>query len=72
MTDWTTARVKKELPQVKVVFHNTISRPVLLADLRGRSMPFAKVYPSRTVGAGYEVAWSTVVDCLNGDRPIIL
>ena len=63
---WTIDRVKEELPFVQVNLNGDISNGAVF----GRQLQFARVAHMKT-GMVCDVAWSTIVNCLNGNRPII-
>lgn len=66
---WTIESVKSELPNVKV---KPVSGPNKIGVVRGRKNKFATVLVADGPFSGFEVAWDTIVNCLNNDRPIRL
>lgn len=66
--EWTVERVKEELPAVKV--YNRETREESLWDVRGRLLAFPKI-TNQATGETCEVAWETLVTCLNVGRPLI-
>ena len=73
---WTVASVKRELPNVNV----KIGKKVVSGRLSGRLNEFATVsvtnegtlHSGSQVFADWKVAWETVANCLNNNRPIIV
>ena len=63
---WTAARVRDELPDVKIDFNGRIYPAIV----RGRLCEFAGVIVPET-GLRCDVAWETVAHCLNANRPIL-
>ena len=64
---WTAESVQRELPTVRIAPLG--GKLIDDAVLSGRSGRFATVTPRHSIGS-FEVAWGTVADCLNSDRPI--
>jgi hypothetical protein len=64
---WTVERVKAELPAVPVRDEETGA--VEPWALRGRKLPLATL--TAPDGRRCEVAWATVVHCLNENRPVL-
>lgn len=70
--EWDISKVKRDLPDVTVSIYGAIH----VAKISGRMQDFATVSvdTSPVPGTGnwcsWEVAWSTVVSCLNEGRPI--
>ncbi len=75
MEQWTIAAVKVELPNVKV----RIGKKVVTGRISGRLKQFATVSITNTgtlhnnshMWIDREVAWETLVHCLNANRPVI-
>lgn len=67
--EWTVARVKDELPDVPV---RRIGGATVIARLTGRLNRFATLTMPGQGGCWvtFEVAWETVVSCLNRSRPV--
>jgi len=57
------ATVKLYLPKVKI----KVNGKVITGEVFGKREDFATVW----AGANYEFAWSTIVDALNNDRPLL-
>ena len=72
---WTAKSVKDQLPSVAV----KIGKRILPGRLSGRLNQFATVtvdieviHPAGQVWIDYHVAWDTIANCLNNDRPILV
>lgn len=66
---WTVESVKEQLPDVKV----KCGKLTLIGHVRGRKNRFATVWyehPNYKKQYEFEVAWETIVYCLNNDKPI--
>ncbi len=68
MKQWTIQEVKEGLPDIKV----RDGKQVLPAQLRGRELPFPVVVWGDRMQYKAEVAWETVVHCLNTNHPVIV
>lgn len=66
--EWDIGKVKTELPEIQVSIYGDIK----IAKMSGRMQDFATVSVEAGTGnwCSWEVAWSTVVRCLNEGRPI--
>ena len=68
---WTVARVKDELPDVKVMVGPRQNNAIVTGQVRGRKMDFPRVYFTvNGIENSAEWAWQTIADCLNNDRPL--
>jgi hypothetical protein len=65
----TIEEIKASLPDVKIKLANG---EIVMGEVYGRNLDFAKV-ASRTWGVfGFDVSWHTIQHCINHDRPILL
>ena len=64
--NWTVESVKEKLPDVRV---QLTDGTVVRGEVVGRLLPFAYVYCG-TLPWTTEVAWETLVRCLNTGQPI--
>ena len=68
MNNWTVEKVKDELPDVRVQVNKTL---ILDGRIAGRKLDFASVmFVNNGVMATCQFSWKTIVDCLNGERPL--
>ncbi len=75
MQPWTVAAIKEQLPNIKV----RIGKKVVTGRISGRQRQFATVSVTNTgtlhrgnqIWIDREVAWETLVHCLNVNRPVI-
>lgn len=63
-TQWTVERVKAELPEVKVRLPTEIATGIVTGHLQ----PYARIAMPGVWS--FWVAWQTIADCLNADKPV--
>jgi hypothetical protein len=65
--EWNVEKVKESLPDIMVKF----GKDIVDARVRGRKNSFAGVYFQHNgKEISCEVAWPTIVNCLNNNKPV--